>query len=216
MPTCRNRCSKMRSILLRLLCPSTISKRCVRSRAFLCCFCFWNDSSHENCPCCSSTGRSRLYQERIRQETQPDLVRYCVLMLFWYNYLWFHLWLTDFGLCSRQARHCWAKLWKLCDTRDKTLYIFLPRPSRDSFVQEWVNNKGIVTNFEISVQSKLSEENITQEPFCFDTFALSGLTYEWSNLRFSYQISKLNQNRIVWKKFRDSVDSCSRLFWMVA
>jgi hypothetical protein len=40
-----------------------------------------------------------------------------------------------------QARDCWTQLWKLCDTRDKTLYILLSRSGGNFAVQKWIARK---------------------------------------------------------------------------
>lgn len=89
------------------------------------------------------TGRCCLYQEGIRQKAQPNLVRSHFVVLFrCLVAIGFGLFLTILFILLVQARDCWTKLWKLCDARDKALYIFLPWPSCDSFVQEWITMHG--------------------------------------------------------------------------
>ena len=40
--------------------------------------------------------------------------------------------------CVVQACYCWKKLWKLCNTRDKTFHLLLPWASCSVTVQKWL------------------------------------------------------------------------------
>ena len=48
----------------------------------------------------------------------------------------FDAWQTFLSLFVHQARDRWAQLWKLCDTWDQALYLFLSRTSGSASVQE--------------------------------------------------------------------------------
>ena len=66
-------------------------------------------------------GHRCLYQERIRQEIQPDV-----------------------------ALHCWKKLRQLRYSRNETFYLFLPRTSCSSLIQIWLNNSSDYTSLSLN------------------------------------------------------------------
>jgi hypothetical protein len=81
-----------------------------------------------------------------------------------------------------QACDCWTQLWKLCDTRDKTLYILLSRSGGNFAVQKWIERKdqrrtGIVDircgeAVVFDGSSKLDTAATTTDLYIFATVAL--------------------------------------------
>lgn len=55
-------------------------------------------------------GHCRIHQKGIRQKIQPHL-----------------------------ALHCWPKFWLICNTRNSTFHLLLPRPSCYFTLQKWID-----------------------------------------------------------------------------